>query len=406
MNPIISLIIFFTLLLLEGFFSGSEIALVSADLRYLRAKGAKKALKFLEKPSSLFGITLLGTNLSVIINTALTTSFLIQSLGNWGEILSIVSLPPIFLIFGEIVPKTICRQYANLIAPKSAYGLKIASFLLAPLALVLSALTNFFLKLAGAKENQKIAFFTKEELKFLIQKNELEIKLTRKERNFLSRLFTFTEIDVKRVMIPLMEVISISDKATLEEAIGVFNKYLHTRLPVYKERVDHIVGIIHYLDLINLPDLKVSIKPYIKPAFFVPETKPVHQLLKEMQQKKQPLAVVVDEYGGAVGIVTIKDLVEEITGEILGEDERIPEFFQKLEENRYLIKARMEIDDINEMLPFDLPKGDYETLNGFILYHLGRIPKTGEKFRYNNLTFIIRKVHPRGVEEVEVSMEK
>ncbi len=170
MNPIISLIIFFTLLLLEGFFSGSEIALVSADLRYLRAKGAKKALKFLEKPSSLFGITLLGTNLSVIINTALTTSFLIQSLGNWGEILSIVSLPPIFLIFGEIVPKTICRQYANLIAPKSAYGLKIASFLLAPLALVLSALTNFFLKLAGAKENQKIAFFTKEELKFLIQK--------------------------------------------------------------------------------------------------------------------------------------------------------------------------------------------------------------------------------------------
>ena len=406
MNPIISLIIFFTLLLLEGFFSGSEIALVSADLRYLRAKGAKKALKFLEKPSSLFGITLLGTNLSVIINTALTTSFLIQSLGNWGEILSIVSLPPIFLIFGEIVPKTICRQYANLIAPKSAYGLKIASFLLAPLALVLSALTNFFLKLAGAKENQKIAFFTKEELKFLIQKNELEIKLTRKERNFLSRLFTFTEIDVKRVMIPLMEVISISDKATLEEAIGVFNKYLHTRLPVYKDRVDHIVGIIHYLDLINLPDLKVSIKPYIKPAFFVPETKPVHQLLKEMQQKKQPLAVVVDEYGGAVGIVTIKDLVEEITGEILGEDERIPEFFQKLEENRYLIKARMEIDDINEMLPFDLPKGDYETLNGFILYHLGRIPKTGEKFRYNNLTFIIRKVHPRGVEEVEVSMEK
>ncbi len=166
------------------------------------------------------------------------------------------------------------------------------------------------------------------------------------------------------------------------------------------------MGIIHYLDLINLPDLKVSIKPYIKPAFFVPETKPVHQLLKEMQQKKQPLAVVVDEYGGAVGIVTIKDLVEEITGEILGEDERIPEFFQKLEENRYLIKARMEIDDINEMLPFDLPKGDYETLNGFILYHLGRIPKTGEKFRYNNLTFIIRKVHPRGVEEVEVSMEK
>ena len=403
MSPII---IFFMLLILEGFFSGSEIALVSADLRHLRAKGAKNALKFLEKPSSLFAITLLGTNLSIISNTALTTSFLMRSLGSWGEMLSIVTLPPIFLIFGEIVPKTICRRYANLIAPKLAYGLKIASFFLAPLVFILTILTEFLLKLAGAKENLKTSFFTKEELKFLIQKNELEIKLSRKERNFLSRLFTFTEIDVKRVMIPLMEVVSISEETSAEEAIKVFNKYLHTRLPVYKERVDHIVGIIHYFDLINLSDLKASIKPYIKPAFFVPETKLVHQLLKEMQQKKQPLAVVVDEYGGAVGIVTIKDLVEEITGEILGEDEQIPEFFQKLEENRYLIKARMEIDDINENLPFNLPKGDYETLNGFILYHLGRIPKTGEKFHYNSLTFIIRKVHPRGVEEVEVSMEK
>ncbi|MDL1957198.1 MAG: hemolysin family protein [Candidatus Desulfofervidus auxilii] len=398
----IGVILFFILLFCEGFFSGSEIAIVSADPKYLKAKGAKEALKYLQQPAHFLAVTLVGTNLSVITNTAFTTAFLIKHLGVTGEILSIFGLPPILLIFGEVIPKTICRRYPNIIAPKVAIGLKAASFLLAPLVIVFSFFTEKLLKLTGSKGLHKTSFFTREELKFLLQQDELEIALTLKERQLLRRLFTFTEIAVKRVMIPLVEVTSISDTATIKEALDLFSKYRYTRLPVYKERVDNIVGIIHYYDFINFSDLKANIKPYMRNAFFVPETKPVHVLLKEMQREKQPLAVVVDEYGGAVGIVTIKDLLEVITGEIMDEDERELSFFEKVSENRYLIKGRMEINEINENLPFTLPKGDYETLNGFIIDYLGKIPTVGEKFYYNNLTFIIRRANPRCVEEVEV----
>ncbi|MDL1971600.1 MAG: hemolysin family protein [Candidatus Desulfofervidaceae bacterium] len=402
MSLTISVITFFILLFFEGFFSGSEIAIVSSDPKYIRGKGAKQVLKYLENPEYFLAVTLLGTNLSVITNTALTTALLLHHFGSAGEVMSIFCLPPILLIFGEVVPKTICRRYANYVAPKLAYGLKIVTVFLSPLVFILANLTKGILKVVGAKNiMEKHPFFTREELRFLIQKNALEINLSPKERKLLARLFTFTETDVKSAMIPLVEVVSIADTATVSEAIKIFSQCHHSRLPVYKERVDNIIGIIHYFDFIKA-DLQKNIKDYIKPAYFVPETKPVHLLLKEMQQRKQPLAIVVDEYGGAVGIVSIEDLLEEITGEIRDEYEQTPIFFQKLDEGRYLIKARMEIDEINEKLPFTLPKGDYETLNGFILSYLGRIPKTGEKFRYKNITFIIRKAQPQYVEEVEV----
>jgi len=402
MSLTISVIIFLILLFFEGFFSGSEIAIVSSDPKYIRGRGAKQVLKYLENPEYFLAITLLGTNLCVVTNTALTTALLLHHFGSMGEIISIFCLPPILLIFGEVTPKIICRRYANYIAPKLAYGLKIVTIFLSPLVFIFANLTKGILKAVGATNiMEKLPFFTREELRFLIQKNALEINLSAKEQKILARLFTFTEIDVKSAMIPLVEVVSIADTATVSEAIEIFSQSHHSRLPVYKERVDNIIGIIHYFDFIKV-DSHQSIKNYIKPAYFIPETKPVHLLLKEMQQLKQPLAIVVDEYGGAVGIVSIEDLLEEITGEIRDEYEPTPVFFQKLDKGRYLIKARMEIDEINEKLPFTLPKGDYETLNGFILAHLGRIPKIGEEFRYKHITFIIRKAQPQCVEEVEV----
>ncbi len=404
------LVIFIVLLLLEGFFSGSEIAIVSIDPKKLKYKadsgvrGAKLALYFLERPEYLLSITLLGTDICVISNTALLTAFLLYTLGSHGEIVSICLLPPVLLIFGEIIPKTLFRRYANQIAPYLSYGIKGASIILSPLVLIFSNITRLILRISGGSF-KKMPFFTREELKFLIQKDEKEIELTHKERMLLTRLFTFTETDVKRAMIPLIEVASISDKATVSEAIELFHRYRYTRLAVYHERVDNIIGIIHSFDFIDPPDLKSSIRPFIRSVQFVPETKPVHELLREMQQLRQPLAVVVDEYGGAVGIVTIEDLLEEIMGEIIDEDEKSPVFFRKIGDNRFLIKARMEIEQLNEQLPFKLPLGEYETLNGFILKYLGRIPKTGEGFKYNGLRFIIKKAQPTFIKEVEVIIE-
>lgn len=404
------IVCFIVLLFLEGFFSGSEIAIVSIDPKRLRYKadkgmrGAKLALYFLKKPEYFLSITLLGTNICVISNTAFLTAFLLYTLGNRGEIISICLLPPVLLIFGEIIPKTIFRRYANQIAPYLSYGIKGASIILSPLVLIFSNITKLILSISGGSF-KKMPFFTREELRFLIQKDEKEIELTPKERSLLTRLFTFTETDVKGAMIPLVEVASISEKATVSEAIELFHRSRYTRIPVYQERVDNIIGIIHSFDFIEPPDLKSSTRAFVRTVPFVPETKPIHKLLKEMQQLRQPLAVVVDEYGGAAGIVTVEDLLEEVMGEIIDEDEERPSFFRKIGDRRFLIKARMEIEQINEQLPFELPLGEYETLSGFILKYLGRIPKTGEKFNYDGLTFIIRKAQPTFIKEVEVIME-
>ncbi len=406
MNSImLGLLIFLFLLLLEGFFSGAEIAIVSSDPKYIKGKGKKYVLSLLQNPENLLAVTLVGTNLCVISNTALTTAFLLKTFGSRGEIIAVFSLPPILLIFGEVIPKSIGRRYSNSIAPKFAYGLKVASVFLAPIVFFFAGVTKGILNLLGAKNLAKKPFFTKEELRFLIQKDELEISLSPKEKKLFSRLFSFTEKDVRNAMIPLVEVASIPETATIQEAITIFSQYHYSRLPVYKERVDQIVGIIHYFDLLFEKKADKSIKDYIKPAFFVPETKPVHLLLKEMQWQKQPLAVVVDEYGGAVGIVCVEDLLEEITGEIIAEDEISPVFYQKVGKNKYLIKGRMEIELINEQLPFHLPEGDYETLNGFIISFLGRIPKESESFQYEGLEFTIKKAQPRCVEEVEVTVK-
>ena len=182
MNILVGVLVFLLLLFLEGFFSGSEIAIVSADPKFIQGKGKEQVLKFLQSPEYLLAITLVGTNLCVVTNTALTTAFLLKALGNKGELISIFCLPPILLIFGEVIPKSICRRYADHIAPKLAYGLKIASIFLSPLVFIFARVTKIVLKLLGAKNLEKKPFFTKEELRFLIQKDELEINLSPKER--------------------------------------------------------------------------------------------------------------------------------------------------------------------------------------------------------------------------------
>ncbi|KPJ67073.1 MAG: hypothetical protein AMJ45_03300 [Syntrophobacter sp. DG_60] len=401
------IIIFLILLILEGFFSGSELAIVSIDLKRLKyeadkgKRGAKLALYFWERPDHCMSIISLGTNLCVISNTAFVTTYLINTLGKSSVILSIFLLPPILLIFGEIIPKDICRRYSNQISPYLAYGLRFFSIVFSPVVFLFSNFTKLICK----GSFKKPSFFTREELKFLIKDDSEGIRLTSKERKLIERLFTFTETDVERAMIPLIEVVSIPEDAKVGAALEIFSRCHYSRLAVYRERVDNIIGIIHSFDFIDINDLNFSIKPFMHPVLFVPETKPVHILLKEMQQKRQALAVVVDEYGGAAGIVTVEDLLEEVMGEIIDEDEERLVFFRKIGDRRFLIKARMEIEQINEQLPFELPLGEYETLSGFILKYLGRIPRTGEKFNYDGLTFIIRKAQPTFIKEVEVIME-
>jgi CBS domain containing-hemolysin-like protein len=207
-------------------------------------------------------------------------------------------------------------------------------------------------------------------------------------------------------MIPLVEVEAIEDTATAKEVIAIISKKGYSRLPVYHERIDNIIGIINSFDLLDVPYNGQSISPFIRTVPYAPESKPIDELLIEMQKKRKHLTIVVDEYGGTVGIITIEDILEEIVGEIKDEYDADQRLYRKIGWNKYLISARMEVDQIFELLPLSLPEGDFETLGGFLLEKFGHIPKPGEILKHQNLTFTIVSADERSIGEVRVKVAK
>ncbi|OPX19726.1 MAG: hypothetical protein BZ151_07755 [Desulfobacca sp. 4484_104] len=405
------LAIFVPLLLLEAFFSSSEIALVAANRRQLQhladkgQRGAALALKLLNLPDWFLSTTLVGANLAEISNTVLVTALLIEFLGWWGELIAMLALPPLILLLAEITPKSIARQRPTRLARRLSPILWVVSWLIYPVTMVFAALSRFFLILTGAPQTGPVPFVTREELQMVVKVSRTEVDLKSEERAIIHRILHFSQTTVKEVMVPLIEVAAIPDTFLVSQALAEFQRTHFSRLPVYRQRIDNIIGILHSFDLLGEQPSSRSIKPLIRGVEYVPEIKPVDQLLGEMQRLGIHLAVVVDEYGGAVGIVTIEDLLEEIVGEISDEfdQELVP--FKKLWEGVYLVNARMEIEALNEALGVDLPLGNYDTLGGFLIHQLGDIPKAGDRLQFGELHFIIRSATVRSIKEVEIHVK-
>ncbi len=405
------LIFFIPLLLLEGFFAASEIALVSANRRRLQhraaegQRGAAVALKLLSKPEYLLATTLLGAYMSAAANTILVTAFFLKVLGEAGTVPAMAVLPPVILIFGEIIPKSIGRQQANLLAERLAPALWTLSWLIYPITIVFATLSRALLHLTGAPKTGHLPFITREDLRLVVAGSGPEMDLKSKERVFIHRILQFSLRTVKEVMVPLIRVTAVPDTSSVAQALEEFTTTRFSRLPVYHRRIDNIVGVLQDFDLLGEEVSGNSVKPYLRHVTFAPELKKIDRLLSEMQRQGIHLAVVVDEYGGATGIVTIEDLLEEIVGEITDEFDQEVTPFKKLGEGHYLINARMEIKALNEILHLDLPSGDYETLAGFLISQLGELPRGGEQLRYRNLRFTVRQAEPRAVKEVELFVD-
>ena len=207
-------------------------------------------------------------------------------------------------------------------------------------------------------------------------------------------------------MIHLVDVVALEETCTVEEAIASVRQENYSRYPVYRDRVDNVVGILYSLDLLDAEGEGKTIRPFLRPISFFPETKPVDELLLEMQRNQEAMAAVVDEYGGTVGIVTVEDILEEVVGEIEDEYDVNQPFYRKTGPNTFWINARMEIDHLNEILKLGLPRGDYETLGGFVLERLGRVPLAGEVFRYKKMLFGILKSNEKSVLEVAVTLKE
>lgn len=405
------LLTFVVLLLLEGLFAGGEISLISANHRRLQhladqgQKGAAAAIKLLQVPERLFATTLLGSNLAETINVVLVSSVLIDRFGGRGELAAMVLLPPLILIFAELLPKSLARQSPTRLATRFSLILFLSSCLLFPVIWLFSLFSRAALRLTGSRRTPLVPFVTREELQMVVKAAESEVDLDTEERAIIHRILDFSRTQVKEVMIPLIEVVAVPETYLVSQALETFRRSRYSRLPVYRQRIDNIIGILHSFDLLGEQDLEAGIQKFIRPAHFVPETKRADHLLQEMQQLGLHLVVVVDEYGGAVGIVALEDLLEEIVGDIADEFDQETTPYKRLRPGVWLVSARMEIEALREKLGLDLPAGEYHTLAGFLIQQTGDLPRTGEKIHYQNLTFIIRQADPRAIKEVEIHLE-
>jgi putative hemolysin len=397
-------------LILEGFLSGSEIAMVAADRRrfsglaHAKSRWSRLTFRILQEPSWFLSTTLVGSNLAEVANAALVTSILLGYYGSKGDLYAFLILTPLILMYGEIFPKILFQQKANQWVPKIAPIIWILSILLFPFVWMMSKLTTLILHVLQVK-NERKALITRDDLQLILQTETGPSDMKPMERDMIHRIFSFANTRVKEVMIPLVEVVALEEKAEIDEAIALAKKENYSRYPVFRERVDNIIGILHSFDLLLVQGKDQTIDSFIRPISFYPETKPVDELFLDMQRNQEAMAAVVDEYGGTVGIVTVEDILEEVVGEIEDEyDERQPPY-KRIGPKKYLIQARIEIDQINEILKLNLPKGDYETLGGFVLERLGRVPLAGEGFRFKGILFEVQKGDERSVSEILVTLK-
>ncbi len=399
--------------LAEGFFSGAEIAFVAANkikLRHLAHQGApqaKLAQQLLQRPGRLLSTTLVGTNVCTITATALTTALLVRFFGAEASFYCVLIVTPLTLIVGEILPKTVYQHNSNKMVLLLAYPFSFISWLLAPVVAIVNTIAKLPLKLLGVlpQDTEKLVV-TKEEIELLLKMEQHGTELEKEERDLIKRIFDFGEATVKETLIPLVEVVAIERNTPIREAIQQVVEHGFSRFPVYYERVDNIIGILNTFDLLYAKEDDTTITDFLRPVYYVPESKRIGPLLKELQVADTQMAVVVDEYGNCSGIVTLEDLLEEVVGEIHDEYETAKLQYQLMADGSYLIDARMEIDQIKEQCGLVLPEGEFETLSGLILEKLGRIPDVGERLRINGLTLTVRKVDGFSIKKVQVSVPK
>jgi len=398
-------------LVTEAFFSGSEIAVLACDKLRLRQranagdKGASLLLRMLEKPHHLFSITLVGTNLAVVGGTTVVTLSLVDAYGPEGDGYTMAIMSPLVLLFGEIVPKMWFRARANTVAPRIVSVLWVAQWVLSPLVFFVSRATDVFLRLTGVDEGKRRAFVTREELQMLMRQEATSGgQIAGAERRMIHRIFQFATKPVSDVMIPLADLAAVEQSDLSTEAVALVKERGFSRLPVYAERIDDVRGILHSFDLLLAREGE-TVGALMRTALFVPEMQHVDELLEQMRREGHGMAIVVDEYGGAVGVITVEDLLEEIVGEI--EDEHDPRraAYRRLGLDRYAVSARMPIDEVNEIFKVVVPRGDYQTLAGFILDRLRRLPREGEQMKLPGATLTVTRVSERAILEVTLELD-
>jgi putative hemolysin len=405
-------------LILEALYSGGEVALFSSDINKIKyyarkgLSGAMQAVQLKEHPEWFISTALIGTNLAIIIASTLATGLLIKYFGTHrGEqIAFLIMLPTLFVI---IIIRSIFQHYAEFMAIKVARFIRLSSIVFYPLAYFVAAVSRGAVNISFDQKVKQPSYITKEGLKYILGEKTEGSDILTSEKEMVSRVFDFSELTAEKIMVPISALTALPQTMTIEEAARVVAAKKYMRIPVYSDTAYNIVGILHYFDLLDMllrqqqtpgaDSRTATVAGCMRTdVFYVPETKKAGPLLMDMQQKREHMAVVVDEYGGAVGIVTMEDIGEEIVGSIDEEYNKGEKLYKKIAPGRYLINGRMKIDDLNQILLTRLPEGNYETLGGFLIQQAGRIPLSRERLEFDGIIFIIENADQKSVREVLV----
>ena len=387
-------------LILGALFAGSETGFVSVNklkMQYLANNGDKKAgrvLKFINNPDKFLALTLIGTNISHVIASTFSALWLKNSL------LATLILTPILLIFSEIIPKSVFREKANKITVALFYPMMIFYYLLYPLIKIVMFTTKaifMMLKLKGLPQN---GVFTRQDLETVVNEAKYEIEETSESTELISEVFSLNSTIAGEIMTPRPDIVAIENTASVEEALSLMEKSSYSRLPIYDDNLDNIIGMVYIFDLFESDNNELVTK-YMRELPFIPESVKCDKLLRKFNEWQSQMAIVVDEFGGTAGLITTEDVLEELFGEIKDEYDKEESEISKLSENFYRIDAGMEIDRINKKLKTDFPEdGDYETIAGFFIDLYGDIPSPGEKVSYNNYDLTVESASGKKIKVI------
>lgn len=399
-------------LLGSAFFSGSETALISVNKVKLQSwleedsRLARLAAKFISSPSDILSSLLVGNNLMNVIATVLIADLIFQIFPQRRElsilisalVIPAVTTPPT-LFFGEIIPKSVAREHAGRTIRLVTTPLLAAHYVLTPVAWLTYKISARLLRLVGVREQRREQIFTRKNIQRVLIESERSGVLDEEERNYISGVFEFSETTVREVMTPRTEIVALPADSSYEEIAAAMSESNYSRIPLYNESLDHITGIMHVVDLLAGAEKG---KPVLHPVIFSPETRKADSLFYEMRQQKCHLAVVLDEYGGTAGIVTLEDLLEELVGDIHDVHDKKGSLVKIGQDNSIFVDGRTKFDELEDKLSLpEVPQG-VETIGGLLIAELGRIPEPGERFQIGRLRITVLEATPKRIERLRI----
>ena len=417
-------ILLFVLILLSGVFSSAETSLTAISTFKLRKLVSEKRRnvvyleKLFEKPGRMLTTILVGNNIVNILISIIGTILFLDILSSYGitniafaTTIITAMLTIVLLIFGEISPKTMALKNSERFALALSRPIYYLSVLLWPVIVILNLFSKLIIKITGGQGLERGALVSEEEIKLLINIGRKEGVLEEDEEKMLNSIIEFGDIIAKEIMTPRTDIIAAEINCTPRKIVKTIRSHGHSRIPVYSDKIDNMVGFVYAKDLLSVPDDKQDsisyFKNLVRGPFCVPETKKIDELLSEMRHLKKHVAIVIDEYGGTSGLISIEDIIEEIVGDIRDEYDESEEPITKISESEYIISGVVHIADINEKLDLDLPEEeDYDSVAGFIVDRLGAMPAKGDIVEFQNLTFAVADVKKRRIIKIKLVIKK